>query len=99
MCYSVIITRSDIVKSTFKLIEYLINLESEYMIAVNHYIKYLYKTKHLEIKFDVSRNKKLINNAKNKHVFKILIDTSFVNEEDHRLIENYIFKLFNDLID
>ncbi len=71
------------------------------MIAVNHCIKYLYKTKHLEIKLDVSKNEELTSQQNNadKHVFETLVDASFVNEEDRRSIENYTFKLFDDLID
>ncbi len=103
MCYSVIITRSDIVKSAFKLIKHLINLEPDYMTAVNHCIRYLYKTKHLGIKFDVSRSKELTknqqNSVNNKHVFEISVDASFVNENNRRSIERYTFRLFDDLID
>jgi hypothetical protein len=64
------------------------------MIAVNHCIRYLYKTKHLEIKFEVSKDEELTkqqnsaknqqNNAKSKHVFKSSINDSFVNEDDRR---------------
>ncbi len=98
VCHSVIIISSDIIKSAFKLIEYLINLESEYMTAVDHCIRYLYKTKHLKIKFDVLRDEELTN-FENKHVFETSIDASFVNEENRLSIENYTFKLFDDLID
>ncbi len=103
VCYSVIITRSNIDKSAFKLVKHLFNFEPDYMTAVNHCIRYLYKTKHLEIKFDVSRNKELSKNQQNsansKHVFETSIDALFVDEEDRRSIENYTFKLFDDLID
>jgi hypothetical protein len=76
---------------------------------MNYCIRYLYETKHLEIKFDVSRNEELTkqqnsaenqqNSAESKHVFETSIDASFVKEEDRRSIENYTFKLFDDLID
>ncbi len=103
VCYSVIITRPDIVKSAFKLTEHLINLEPEHMTAVDHCIRYLYEIKHLRIKFDVSRNEKLTknqqNNVNSKHVFETSIDALFANETDRRLAEDYTFKLFEDLID
>ncbi len=47
--YSVIITRSDIAKIAFKLSKHLINFELDHLTTVNHCIKYLYETKHLEI--------------------------------------------------
>jgi hypothetical protein len=55
------------------------------------------------MKFDASRNEELTKNQQNsansKHVFETSIDASFANEEDRRSIENYTFKLFDDLID
>ncbi len=66
-------------------------------------LRYLYKTKHLERKFDVSKNKELTknqqNSANNKHVFETLVDALFVNKNNCRSIKNYIFKLFDNLID
>ncbi len=78
------------------------------MTAVNHCIKYLLKTKHLEVKFDVSKSEELTkqhNNAENqqnsadKRVFETSVDASFNNKKDRRSIENYTFKLFDNLID
>jgi hypothetical protein len=94
VCYSAVISRSDIVKVVLKLTEHLINSESTHLAAVNHLIKYLYETKHLTIKFDVSKNEELI--AKN--VFEATADAAFANEEERKSIEKYTFKLFDDLI-
>jgi hypothetical protein len=95
VCYSAVISRSDIVKTVSKLAEHLINPESTHLAAVNHLIKYLYETKHLTIKFDVSKSEELI--AKN--VFEATADAAFANEKERKSVEEYTFKLFDDLID
>jgi hypothetical protein len=70
---------------------------------VDHCIRYLHVIRHLTIKFDVSRSEELIIQINqinsNKHVFETSVDASFANEKERRLDENYIFKLFDDLID
>ncbi len=91
ICYSAVISRSDIVKIVSKLTEHLINSESTHLAAVNYLIRYLYKTKHLTIKFDVSRSE--------KQVFEVIADAAFANEKERKSAEEYTFKLFNDLID
>ncbi len=83
ICYSAVISRSDIVKIVFKLTEHLINSESIYLAAINHLIRYLYETKHLAIKFDVSKNE---NQANEKHVFEATADAAFVNEKERKSI-------------
>jgi hypothetical protein len=39
------------------------------------------------------------NKYSNKQIFETSVDASFANEEERRSDENYIFKLFDDLID
>ncbi len=95
VCYSAVISRPDIVKTVSKLAEYLINPESAHIAAVNHLIRYLYETKHLAIKFDVSGGEELT--AKN--VFEAIADAAFANEKGRKSVEGYIFKLFGGLID
>ncbi len=95
VCYSAVISRSDIVKVVSKLTKHLINLESTHLIAVNHLIRYLYETKHLTIKFDVSKDEELT--AKN--VFEATANAAFANEKERKSVEDYIFKLFEELID
>jgi hypothetical protein len=90
VCYSAVISRSDIVKAVSKLTEHLINSESTHLIAVNHLIRYLYDTRHLTIKFDVS---------KSENVFEATADAAFANEKERKSVEDYIFKLFKELID
>jgi hypothetical protein len=111
VCYSAIISRSDIVKVVSKLTEHLINSESTHLTAVNHLIRYLYETKHLAIRYDVSRSEDLIaNKANEKHVFEAnkanetqifeaTVDAAFANEKERKSVEKYTFKLFDDLID
>jgi hypothetical protein len=115
ICYFAIIVRSDIVKTTSKLAEFLINSDFYHLIIADHCIRYLHVIRHLTIKFNVSKSEKWIIqvnsinqtdfnsnsiiNHQNKHVFKTSVDASFANEEEHRSNENYIFKLFDDLID
>jgi hypothetical protein len=99
VCYPAIITRPDIAKSASKLTEHLINPEPDHIAAVNHCIRYLYETKHLEIKFNASKDEELTNSAKSKHVFEASVDASFANEEGRRSAEGYTFKLFEGLID
>jgi hypothetical protein len=105
VCYSAVINRSDIVKVVSKLTEHLINSKSTHLAAVNHLIRYLYKTKHLTIKFDVSKNEELIadqaneNQANEKHVFEATADAAFANEKERKSAEEYTFKLLDDLID
>jgi hypothetical protein len=91
--YSAIISRFNIVKIVLKLTEHLINSESTYLIAVNHLIRYLYETKHLTIKFDVSKD------DDSKQIFEATADAVFANEQKRKLVEDYIFKLFEELID
>jgi hypothetical protein len=101
ICYSTTMTRSDIIKTTSKLIEFLINSESDYLIAANHCMRYLQNTKYLRIKyiaFDEDELTITIKN-KNKHVFEIIVDVSFANENDRKSAEKYAFKLFEELID
>jgi hypothetical protein len=93
VCYSAVISRSDIVKVAFKLTEHLINLESTHLAAVNHLIKYLYQTKHLTSKFDVSKDED------SKQIFEATADAAFANEKERKSVEEYTFKLFEDLID
>ncbi len=100
VCYSAVISRSDIVKVVLKLTEHLMNSESTHLIATTHLIRHLYKTKRLEIRYDVSESEELIaNQANEKHVFEATTDAAFANEKERRSIEEYTFKLFDDFID
>jgi hypothetical protein len=100
VCYLAVISRSDIVKAVSKLAEHLVNSRPDHLTAVNYLIRYLYETKHLTIKFNVSKNEDLTaNQANEKHVFEATADAAFANEKERKSVEDYIFKLFDDLID
>jgi hypothetical protein len=112
ICYFAIITRSDIAKVASKLAEFLINSDFYHLMIADHCIRYLHVIRYLTIKFDVSKSEELIIqvnsinqinqtnfNHQNKHVYETSVDASFANEEERRSDENYIFKLFDDLID
>jgi hypothetical protein len=101
ICYSATMTRSDIVKTASKLTEFLINSRPDHLIAADHCMRYLQNTKYLRIKyiaFDEDDLTVIINNE-DKHVFEIIVDVSFANENDRKSAEEYAFKLFEELID
>ncbi len=113
ICYFAIIIRFNIAKVASKLAEFLINSDSYYLTIADHCIQYLHVIRHLTIKFDVFEDENLIiqidfnpnsinqidsNKSLNKQIFETSVDASFANEEERRSDENYIFKLFDDLI-
>ncbi len=129
ICYSVIITRSNIIKAAFELARHFINFDSKHLKAANHYIKYLHAIKFLIISYSNSEDEKLNNqisssnkeksnkkmsstsnsklnrktssNKKNndKQIFERTVDAFFANDLDRKNAEEYIFKLFDDMID
>jgi uncharacterized protein with von Willebrand factor type A (vWA) domain len=58
----------------------------------------------LTLKFHVSKNEELIVQIKNKlkssnkHVFEISVDAFYANEKERRSNKNYVFKIFDKLI-
>ncbi len=123
ICYSVIITRSNIIKIASELTRHFINFDSEHLKAANHCIKYLHVIKFLIIRYSNSKNEKLSNQILNsnkkmlstsnsklnkktssnkekndKQIFKRTTDVFFANDLDRKSVEEYIFKLFDDII-
>jgi hypothetical protein len=98
ICYSATMIRSDIAKAASKLVEFLINSESDHLIAADHCMRYLQNTKYLRIKYTAFDEDKLTIAAA-KHVFEVIVDVSFANENDRKSAEKYAFKLFEELID
>jgi hypothetical protein len=98
ICYPATVTRPDIAKAASKLAEFLINSESDHLIAADHCMKYLQNTKYLKIRYTASGGGELTVAAR-KHVFEAIVDASFVNEDDRKSAERYAFKLFDGLID
>jgi hypothetical protein len=61
ICYSVIITRSNIIKIAFELTRHFINFDSKHLKAADHCIRYLHVIKFLIIHYSNSENEKLNN--------------------------------------
>ena len=102
ICYLATIIRFDITKTANKLAKFLINSRLERLIAANHCIQYMHFTRHLTIKYVVSKNEELnvvVDENDAKQMFETIINASFANEKERRLIEDYIFKLYDELID
>jgi hypothetical protein len=59
ICYSVIITRSNIIKAAFELTRHFINLDSKHLKAADHCIKYLHVIKFLIIRYSNSKDEEL----------------------------------------
>ncbi len=129
ICYFVIITRSNIIKTAFELTRHFTNFDLKHLKTANHCIKYLHVIKFLIIRYSNSKNEKLSNqisssnkeksnkkmsstsNSKlnkktssnnennDKQIFESTADAFFANDLDRKNAEDYIFKLFNDMID
>jgi hypothetical protein len=65
--YSVIITRSNIIKTAFELTRHFINLDLKHLKTTDHCIKYLHVIKFLIIRYSISKNKKLNNQISNSN--------------------------------
>jgi hypothetical protein len=55
ICYFVIIIRLNMIKIAFKLIEFFINSDFYHLMIVDHCTRYLYVSRYLTIKFDISK--------------------------------------------
>jgi hypothetical protein len=129
ICYSVIITRSNIIKIASELTRHFFNSDSKHLKAADHCLKYLHVIKFLIIRYSNLENEKLSNqisnsnkeklnkemsstsnsklnkktssNKKNndKQIFEITADAFFANHLDRKSAKEYIFKLFDDMID
>jgi hypothetical protein len=78
ICYSVIITRSNIIKIEFELTRHFINFDSKHLKVTNHCIKYLHVIKFLIIRYSNSEDEKLNNqiSSSNKKSNKEMSSTS-----------------------
>jgi hypothetical protein len=133
ICYSVIITRLNIIKAASELARHLINSDLKHLKAADHCIKYLHVIKFLIIRYSNLENEKLSNqisssnkeksnkkmsstsnsklnkktlsmkknndNDNDKQIFENTADAFFANDLDRKSVEEYIFKLFDDMID
>ncbi len=79
ICYFVIITRSNIIKTAFELTRHFINSDSKHLKAANHCIKYLHVIKFLIIRYLNSKDEKLnnqISSSNKKNLNKEMSSTS-----------------------
>jgi hypothetical protein len=79
ICYSAIITRSDIIKFAFELTRHFINFDSKHLKAADHCIKYLHVIKFLIIRYSNSKNEEFnnqISSSNNKKSNKKMSSTS-----------------------
>jgi hypothetical protein len=65
ICYSIIIIRSNIIKTAFELTRHFINFDSKHLKATDHCIKYLHVIKFLIIRYSNSEDEKLNNQISN----------------------------------
>ncbi len=74
-----------------KLSQFLQDLSSNHLIAIDRVISYLYKIKNLTIKYFEERS---------SNIFLIASDAAFVDDENTRKSSNeYLFQLYDDSID
>ena len=95
--FPIVITRPNNAQAISKLAEFLINLNSNYLKAVNHNIYYLVSNKYLTIKYKAeNKDNKLI--AVINKIFTAAANTSYKNNSNKRLRKEHIFKLFKGVI-
>ena len=95
--FSTIIIRLDNIQATSKLTEFLINLDPNYLKAMDYNICYLVSNKYLVIEYKVeNKNSKLITII--DKVFTATTNVSYGNNLDRRLSKGHIFKLFRGVI-
>ncbi len=129
ICYLIIITRSNIIKTASELTRHFINFDSKHLKAADHCIKYLHVIKFLIIRYSNSENEELssqisssnkeksnkemsstmnsklnkktssIKKNNDKQIFENTANAFFANDLDRKSVEEYIFKLFDDMID
>ena len=95
--FSIIIIRLNNAQAISKLVEFLINLNLNYLKAVDYNIYYLVSNKYLTIKYKAeNKNNKLIT-VINK-IFTAATNASYRNNSDRRSGKKHIFKLFRGTI-
>lgn len=91
--YPAIITCSDIIRTSSKLSEFLVNLSSRHIDATEHAICYLNRIKLYVIEYSLSPD------DLTSDVFICTSNTAYADNEDCKSTEEYFFKLFKDSVD
>ena len=95
--FSTVVIRPDNTQAVSKLAEFLVNLGPNHLKAINYNIYYLVLNKYLVIKYKAeNKDSKLITII--YKIFTAAANTSYGNNLDKRLSEEYIFKLFEGII-
>ena len=97
MVFPVVVIRPDNIQVISKLVEFLVNLGSNYLKTVDHNIYYLVLNKYLAIEYKVeNKDGELI--AVTDKIFTAAADALYENNPDRRLSKGHIFKLFGGVI-
>ena len=102
ICYLAVITRLDIIKAVFKLLEFLTNLGPDHLVAADQCLRYLYATKYLKIKYSASANEDYLVvkiSDQSDQIFEAMSDVLFANFSDRKSGKGYAFRLYKNLID
>ncbi len=88
--FVIVISRLDIIFVTAKLVQFLKNSNSDYLVAVDRMISYLNETKNLAIEYS----------SRIANILLCVNDATFVDDELTRKSSNdYLFKLYESFID
>ncbi len=104
ICYFVIITRSNIIKTVSELARHFTNFDSKYLKAANHCIKYLHVIKFLIIRYSNSENEELNNqisssNKKKSNKEMSSTSNSKLNKKTSSIKENNDKQIFENTAD
>jgi hypothetical protein len=104
ICYSVIITRSNIIKAVSELTRHFINFDSKHLKAADHCIKYLHVIKFLIIRYSNSKNETLNNQISSTNKEKSIKEISStsnskLNKKTSLNKENNDKHIFEKIID
>ncbi len=99
ICYSVIITRSNITKTAFELTRHFINFDLKYLKAADHCIKYLHVIKFLIIRYSNSKSEKLSNQISSSNKEMSSTSNSKLNKKTSSNNENNDKQIFEKTID
>jgi hypothetical protein len=99
ICYFVIITRSNIIKTASELTRYLIISDSKHLKAADHCIKYLHVIKFLVIRYSNSENEKLNSQISNSNKEMSSTSSSKLNRKTSSIKKNNDKQIFESTTD
>jgi hypothetical protein len=96
ICYFVIITQSNIIKTAFELTRHFINSDSKSLKTTNHCIKYLHVIKFLIIRYSNSKNEELSNQISSSNNKMSSTSNSKLNKKTSSNNENNDKQMFEN---